>query len=352
MIGIDLFAGAGGLSLGALRAGINVKYAVEIDPYACLTYQKNHPDTILIEKDISLINADFFKDIQRENGDLVIFGGPPCQGFSTSNQRNRSSDNIKNWLFLEYMRIVEELEPKYVVFENVKGIFETEQKIFFNLILENFEKLGFNVHYFILNAANYGVPQNRNRLFIIGVKTKTRMNEPAKVSGLVSVGDAIRDLPIVDNGNRICELPYSTIANSKYAEIMRNGDNELCSNNLVSRNSKEIIERYAYIPQGGNWENIPKELMKNYKDVSRCHTGIYRRLTEIDPSVTIGNYRKSMLIHPWENRGLSVREAARLQSFPDDFHFYGSIGFQQQQVGNAVPPLLAEAVFLNLRNLV
>ena len=117
-------------------------------------------------------------------------------------------------------------------------------------------------------------------------------------------------------------------------------------------NSTEIIERYTHIPQGGNWENIPKDLMKNYKDVSRCHTGIYRRLTDTMPSVTIGNYRKSMLIHPWYDRGLSVREAARLQSFPDEFHFYGSIGFQQQQVGNAVPPLLAEAVFLNLRNLV
>lgn len=352
MIGIDLFAGAGGLSLGALRAGVDVKYAVEVDPHACLTYRKNHPDTILIEKDISLVSADYFKDIQSKKDDLVIFGGPPCQGFSTSNQRNRSAENIKNWLFLEYMRLVEELDPKYVVFENVKGIFETEQKVFFNLIIENFKKLGFNVNYFILNAANYGVPQNRNRLFIIGAKTKTMMTKPPQSRGLVSVGDAIRDLPIVDNGNRICELPYATRANSKYAEIMRNNNNELCSNNLVSRNSTEIIERYSYIPQGGNWENIPKELMKNYKDVSRCHTAIYRRLTELEPSVTIGNYRKSMLIHPWKNRGLSVREAARLQSFPDEFHFYGSIGFQQQQVGNAVPPFLAEAVFLNLRNLV
>jgi DNA (cytosine-5)-methyltransferase 1 len=351
MIGIDLFAGAGGLSLGALRAGIDVKYGVEIDPYACLTYKKNHKNTILLENDISSINADFFKDIRTKKDELVIFGGPPCQGFSTSNQRSRDLNNEKNWLFLEYIRLVEELDPKYVVFENVKGIFETEQKVFFNLIVESFEKLGFKVNYFILNAANYGVPQNRNRLFIIGVKTKNKMKEPNKKKEIVCVGDAINDLPIIGNGNRICKLPYSAVANSEYAELMRN-DSNICHNNLVSRNSTEIIERYTHIPQGGNWENIPKDLMKNYKDVSRCHTGIYRRLTDTMPSVTIGNYRKSMLIHPWYDRGLSVREAARLQSFPDEFHFYGSIGFQQQQVGNAVPPLLAEAVFLNLRNLV
>jgi DNA (cytosine-5)-methyltransferase 1 len=114
---------------------------------------------------------------------------------------------------------------------------------------------------------------------------------------------------------------------------------------LVSKNSKSVIERYAYIPQGGNWEDIPETLMKNYADRSRCHTGIYHRLKEDAPSVTIGNYRKAMLIHPWEDRGLSVREAARLQSFPDNYQFMGSIGFQQQQVSNAVPPLLAKAVF-------
>jgi DNA (cytosine-5)-methyltransferase 1 len=113
----------------------------------------------------------------------------------------------------------------------------------------------------------------------------------------------------------------------------------------VSRNSQPVLERYAHIPQGGNWEDIPESLMKNYTDRSRCNTGIYHRLTADAPSVTIGNYRKAMLIHPWKDRGLSVREAARIQSFPDSYEFMGSIGFQQQQVSNAVPPLLAKAVF-------
>jgi DNA (cytosine-5)-methyltransferase 1 len=128
---------------------------------------------------------------------------------------------------------------------------------------------------------------------------------------------------------------------------MRNNQSG-CLNHLVTRNSELVIERYKYIPQGGNWEHIPEHLMKNYKDKSRCHTGIYRRLDNNKPSVVIGNYRKNMLIHPTQNRGLSVREAARLQSFPDSFVFKGSIGFQQQQVGNAVPPLLAKALFSSI----
>jgi DNA (cytosine-5)-methyltransferase 1 len=131
---------------------------------------------------------------------------------------------------------------------------------------------------------------------------------------------------------------------------MRNGNAE-CTGHLVTNNATEIIERYKHIPQGGNWENIPEKLLSNYTDRTRCHTGIYRRLRENRPSVVLGNYRKNMLIHPWQDRGLSVREAARLQSFPDWYEFQGSIGFQQQQVGNAVPPLLAKAVFTALMEL-
>ena len=167
---------------------------------------------------------------------------------------------------------------------------------------------------------------------------------PNAMHSVVSVKDAIEDLPILNNGANRDVLPYKTEAKSDYAKMLR-GNLECCTGHLVTKNSNMIIERYSYIPQGGNWENIPDWLMTNYADKSRCHTGIYRRLSADKPSVTVGNYRKSMLIHPWENRGLSVREAARLQSFPDSYVFSGSIGFQQQQVGNAVPPFLAKHVF-------
>ncbi|WP_347710405.1 MULTISPECIES: DNA cytosine methyltransferase [Pseudomonas] len=160
----------------------------------------------------------------------------------------------------------------------------------------------------------------------------------------ITVKDAIADLPQLKNGDKRDHSEYLMKASTAYAKKIR-GKNKACWNNIVTNNAPYIIERYEHIPEGGNWENIPVHLMENYKDASRCHTGIYRRLKSDEPSVVIGNFRKNMLIHPWENRGLSVREAARLQSFPDSFRFYGSIGFQQQQVGNAVPPLLAKAVF-------
>jgi DNA (cytosine-5)-methyltransferase 1 len=159
-----------------------------------------------------------------------------------------------------------------------------------------------------------------------------------------TVKQAFYDLPELENGAKDDELVYPHKARTNYAKYLR-GSLSSCTGNLVSKNSEAVIERYAYIPQGGNWEDIPETLMENYADRSRCHTGIYYRLKDDTPSITIGNYRKAMLIHPWEDRGLSVREAARLQSFPDNYQFMGSIGFQQQQVSNAVPPLLAKAVF-------
>jgi DNA (cytosine-5)-methyltransferase 1 len=160
----------------------------------------------------------------------------------------------------------------------------------------------------------------------------------------VTVREAIADLPVLRNGASVSSLRYRSAPVSEYARQMR-GRLRICSNHLVTESHPDIIKRYWHVPQGGNWSDIPKRLMANYQDRSRCHTGIYRRLKWDEPSVVIGNFRKNMLIHPTQNRGLSVREAARLQSFPDWFEFHGSIGFQQQQVGNAVPPLLARAVF-------
>ena len=346
MIGIDLFSGAGGMSLGAKFAGLKVHIVVEADPYAADTYLHNlTPELGLFRGDI----REFKKikvDLKREP--TVVFGGPPCQGFSTSNQKNRNKKNSVNWLFQEFICVTRKYMPDWVVFENVRGILETEGGMFASLVIKQLEALGYTIFTQLLHATDFGVPQKRARLFIIGSLHNVKFNFPnPTASKIVTVKQAISDLPSLTNGASECYMEYSKSACSRYSKQLRNG-NRGCNNHLVTRNNQLILERYKHIPQGGNWENIPNQLMDNYADKSRCHSGIYRRLKEDEPSVVIGNYRKNMLIHPTEDRGLSVREAARLQSFPDWFEFKGTIGFQQQQVGNAVPPLLAKAVFTSI----
>ena len=343
MIGIDLFSGAGGMSVGAERAGVRVVLAVEQDQRAANTYRLNHPDTLLIQNDICEV-----KELPTVAGSgtepSVVFGGPPCQGFSTSNQRTRNADNPHNWLFEQYMRLVAQIRPDWVVFENVTGILATEGGMFVDQVVNSFKKLDYTVASFVLNAKDFGVPQNRSRFFAVASKHGITVPKPTLKKKAVTVKEAIDDLPLLETGAKDCRLPYRTKADSPFAKQMR-GRLRSCHNHFVSFNNQTVLARYPHIPQGGNWENIPTKLMGNYFDARRCHTGIYRRLKEDEVSVVIGNYRKNMLIHPTQHRGLSVREAARLQSFPDNFVFTGSIGFQQQQVGNAVPPLLAQAVF-------
>jgi DNA (cytosine-5)-methyltransferase 1 len=343
-IGIDLFSGAGGMSIGAAQAGIDVKVAVEIDKYAAITYQANHPQTKLLNEDIRKVKINGYCKSDK-NDVKILFGGPPCAGFSTSNQKTRNKGNDNNWLFKEYLRLTKEQNPDWVIVENVKGIVETESGFFFEKINDALHKLGYTTNHAILNAADYGVPQVRNRVFVVGSLHGIKYEFPKPTTKkYLTVADAISDLPKLESGATHHELEYKFAAKNKYQSLSRRKSVKSI-NNLVTGNNELVLTRYKHIPQGGNWENIPPRLMKNYKDFTRCHTGIYHRLKANEPSVIIGNYRKNMLIHPTEDRGLSVREAARIQSFPDTFHFHGSIGFQQQQVGNSVPPLLAQAIF-------
>ena len=341
-IGLDIFSGAGGLSLGAEMAGIDVKYAIEINKSAAQTFRKNHKGAEVICNDITKLSP---KEIVGDNKVFIIMGGPPCQGFSLSNTMNRNMDNPQNVLFREFVRFVDELHPTWFVFENVSGLTSMNHGKTQKMIEQCFESLGYTVSPSVLWASDYGVPQHRNRFFLIGNANGIKFEFPQKHEKQISVEEAIGDLPILGNGDSFDSLPYriSFEEASDYAQQMRKRSAN-ATQNFVSKNNDLVIERYKHIKQGQNWRTIPDSLMENYADKKRTHSGIYKRLLADKPSVVISNYRKSMLIHPFQDRGLSVREAARIQSFPDDFIFEGPISHIQQQIGNAVPPLLAKAV--------
>jgi DNA (cytosine-5)-methyltransferase 1 len=337
--GIDIFSGAGGMSIGAVLAGIKVDLAIEINKYAVETFHHNHPNTKIINADISKISLDseYIKP-------FVLFGGPPCQGFSVSNKKTRSLSNLNNELFHEFVKKIQELSPTWFVFENVEGILSFQNGMVVKLLKDEVEKLGYKVSIQTILASDYGVPQNRNRFFMIGNRIGVDYLFPEKTDRKITVHEAISDLPTLSNGAMIDILPYKDDKASEYALLMRR-NSKYSTQNYVSKNKDYVIERFKTIKQGQNWKSIPKYLMHNYSKIDNCHNSIYKRLNPEIPSVVIANYRKNMLIHPYEDRGLSVREAARLQSFPDDFTFKGSISHQQQQIGNAVPPLLAKAIF-------
>jgi DNA (cytosine-5)-methyltransferase 1 len=345
MIGVDLFSGGGGMTLGAKLSGIKVRAAVEFHVSACATYATNHPEATVYCSDIRAIKTI---EIGKRSQPLVLFGGPPCQGFSTSNQRTRHSENPKNWLFQEFLRIVDLMRPEWVVFENVAGILQTENGRFAESFRGHLVDKGYRLACDVLNAADFGCPQRRSRYIVIAALNVEPSLPTAPVeTAIPTLWDAIGDLPELQNGATKDVLEYGCEAMSEYAKALRL-ELKQCTGHLVSRNADSIVARYAHIPAGGNWRHVPGFIRDPEADKRRYHSGIYRRLIKDAPSVVIGNFRKNMLIHPTQDRGLSVREAARLQSFPDSYRFCGSIGLQQQQVGNAVPPILAKAVFDNI----
>ncbi len=345
-IGVDIFSGAGGLSLGAEMAGYDIRMAVEKDKSAAATYRLNHPGTLVLEDDIHNIRPQDRLVLRDGESVFIVFGGPPCQGFSTSNTMTRNMQNPNNSLFEEFLRFVSELNPEWFLFENVEGFLHFENGKIVKLVEQCFREMGYQVKHQVLWASDYGVPQRRNRFFMVGNRIGIDFHFPEPYGTNVTVSDAIGDLPDLENGQMDQTLPYKLPARkaSAYARKMRKGSKR-SRQNYVSRNQDYVVERYTHIEQGGNWRSIPPELMQNYANTANCHSGIYRRLKAEEPSIVISNYRKNMLIHPTQDRGLSVREAARLQSFPDKFIFSGSLMHIQQQIGNAVPPLLAKAVF-------
>lgn len=355
-IAIDLFCGAGGLSEGLQTSGFDVAAALDFNRAAALTYQENHEKTKFIEEDISQLEVkDFLKRSNLTCGDIqLIAGGPPCQGFSMANGRTRTRDNPKNQLVHHFIRYVREIHPPIFLMENVLGFTWIDKGNFFRELKDNFIDLGYNIKVATLNAADYGVPQRRRRVFIIGSKNGSEFNEPRKTNGpetskaYVTVREAIiGDLPPIEKapGQNICD--YLSEPKSEYQDKIRSKAKRV-HNHIITRNSEEVRKRKSFVPQGGNWEDLPPEQCQ-IKVVLSC---VYKRLDPDQPSVTVSNYRKSMIIHPFEHRGLSVREAARIQSFRDNYKFLSSLSPMQQQVGDAVPPLLAKRVGNSLLEMV
>ncbi len=355
-IGIDLFAGAGGLSLGFEQAGFNIAYAIEKDKWAAETYKLNRSGVVVDMRDIGQISPLQVLELLRiRRGDLdIIIGGPPCQGFSTSNKKTRTLENPNNRMVYKFVDFIGQTKPKWFLMENVSGMGTFEAGRVRDSLLKSFSDLGYMVDYLLLNSADFGVPQSRKRIFFVGNRMGNKMTfleklRVCKMETPVTVFDAISDLPHLGNGHSVDLMSYNRRKRklSGYQAAMRKRTNGEVKNNLATRHTDLAVKRFGCIKQGENLISLARkapELVDNYSNIENCHHWIYLRLPWKKPSVTLINYRKNMLIHPADDRGLTVREAARLQSFPDKYIFYGYLGSQQQQVSNAVPPLLGNAI--------
>ena len=331
---LDLFCGIGGLGMGFRMAGFKVIAGIDSWPVSIETFRRNNPGSEGITADLTSLPDSFYEKYAGKVG--VIIAGPPCQGFSMSGRRDRKDP--RNVLFWEVVRAARIIRPKVVVIENVVGLLSMKTPDGNDVkkcIETKLEDLGYSVEHKILNAADYGVPQNRRRVIFIASKIGS-IGFPAPSGERITVGDALGNIP--ESGNAY--LPPST----PFQKAMYCPGTALC-NHDVQRHSEAVLKRISFVPPGGNWKDIPKE----YYNVGGEHSNNYRRLDPGRPAVTIKHAQKSMIIHPYYNRVITASEAARLQSFPDSFILSGTKYEQHQQLANAVPPLMAKAIAESVR---
>ena len=351
---IDLFCGAGGLSEGFRQAGFRVLAGNDVMPSAGATFRATHPEAKFYSKPASELSADeLFADLGLVRGQLdCLIGGPPCQGFSVYNHR-RGLHDPRSHLFRDFLSLVEDLNPKWVVIENVTGIFSAGNGQAVDDIKSVLGDLGYKAEVKVLRAEDYGVPQLRRRAVFLATRVDVPISFPIPSHGeglepLVTVEDAIGDLPPLENGEDLGDLEYTSSPTSQYQRAMR-GNSLHATCHAASKLGKINIERMKHIPQGGSWRDIPFDLLpEGMKRAKRSdHTKRYGRLRADGQASTIltkCDVHWGAYIHPEQDRSLTVREAARFQSFPDWYVFSGSRTEQYVQVGNAVPPLLARAI--------
>jgi DNA (cytosine-5)-methyltransferase 1 len=327
---IDLFSGAGGLSLGFEQVGFENVFSVDFMKDYCDTYRKNFPHHKLIQKDISKLSDKEILELSKNKEIDVVVGGPPCQGFSMAGKIGRTFvDDPRNHLFKEFARIVSLTKPKIFVMENVARLYTHNNGKTRKEIIDKFHKLGYEVKCKILCSADYGVPQIRNRIIFIGNRlglkntfpektydkyTQTTI-ENKKIKRWKPIKEAIDDLP-----------------------KLKSGESSDIPNHEAMSHTQEMLNKMDFIKDGGDRNQIPINLRPKTGDIRK-----YIKYDSSKPSICItGDMRK--VFHYNQNRALTVRELARIQSFPDSFVFKGNKISQQQQVGNAVPPLMAKAI--------
>ena len=337
---IDLFAGVGGLSLGFEMEGFDILLANEFDQSIATAYKENHKSTNVVVGDITSL------DLSKVFGEYVnkidvVIGGPPCQGFSQKGKRKTINDE-RNFLFKHYVEVVKFVKPKYFVMENVPNLLTAEKGFFLNEIKGLFKDYGYSIRYGILNAADYGVPQNRRRAIIIGKYLANPPELPLPCKQKVTIWDAISDLAYLESGEGEFEQEYRNSPKSDYEKKMRKGS-KILYNHMATKHSALALERLSLIPPNAGKEVLPKKHI-----TKSVYSGTWSRMKQNDVAVTITTRfdtpSSGKFTHPFLNRAITVREAARLQSFPDTFKFIGSKMSQMKQVGNAVPPLLARKI--------
>jgi DNA (cytosine-5)-methyltransferase 1 len=338
---LDLFCGIGGLSLGLSRAGFSSIGGIDNWADAARTYEHNHRSQKCLIADISKVSCDRILDffgIDIEEVDVMV-GGPPCQGFSTVGKRD--SRDPRNRLWQHYLGLVKQIRPAYVLVENVEGLVVMDRGGVCEKIVSGFADIGYHAKWKVLRSADYGVPQLRKRvIFMAWLAGLVQPNYPSPLGPHVTVGDAISDLPKLKSGesaDRYVREPLTA-----YQQARRGKATTLC-NHQAANHPPHLVEILRHIPDGGNRKSIPDALQPK----SGFHNS-YARLASRKPAVAVtSNMRKpssARATHPTQHRGLTVREGLRLQSFDDSFEVLGSRTSQYLQVGNAVPPLLGEAL--------
>ncbi len=343
---IDLFCGSGGISLGFKMAGFKPILGIDKDGSSINTYKLNFPEANIIQKDINEIDTDLILELSGEQPIDVLAGGPPCQGFSLSGPREITDP--RNSLFLFYLKMIETLFPKVVLVENVPGFASLYHGKAKDLLIKQLEKYGYRVSWKILNSKNYGIPQSRRRIFFVGVKDSVKefiFPSPTHVednlfstkSPPITVKAAISDLPSLEGSFGEEKQEYPGKPENTYQELMREGS-EFIYNHIATKHHDRTINIIRMVPDGGNYKDLPEE----YRNTRNFHVA-WTRFDSNKPAPTIDTGHRHHFHYKY-NRVPTVRESARIQSFPDNFVFTGSKTSQYRQVGNAVPPLLIEVI--------